>query len=159
MDPAEKTYKRKKQTTKTTQNSPFPVKKVHNQKSCSADKQRLVSDLDWKDGKGKYTGVSVMTDEGVLVAHGRGKLNFADGSVYIGPFRYGSMHGSGATYQSVHGGEYFGGYKQNLKHGFGEENFSDGSRYVGQYRSDIPHGFGIQYSGKEDDYAVYCGDW
>lgn len=149
----------KKQTTKKSQNKTLPVKTDDNRKFPSVDKPRLVADLDWEDGKGQYTGVSVMTNEGVLVAHGRGTLIFADGSVYMGPFRYGCMHGSGATYQSADGGEYFGGYKQNRKHGFGEEKFSNGSRYVGQYRNDIPNGFGIQYSGKEDDDAVYCGDW
>jgi len=158
-NPTNKRNTGKKQTTKNSQNKTLPVKKDDNRKPPSVDKPRLVSDLDWEDGKGQYTGVSVMTDEGVLVAHGRGKLIFADGSVYMGPFRYGCMHGSGATYQSADGGEYFGGYKQNRKHGFGEETFSNGSRYVGQYRNDIPNGFGIQYSGKEDDDAVYCGDW
>lgn len=100
-----------------------------------------------------------MKEDGVLVAHGRGKLVLANGDIYVGPFQFGCMHGSGATYRSVTGGEYFGSYNQNRKHGFGEAKSASGSRYVGQYRNDLPNGFGIQYGGEDDDAAVYCGDW
>ena len=60
--------------------------------------------------------------------HGRGKLNYADGSWYDGDWDCGVRHGAGEFHQCI--GEdkfivYKGQWYNDLKHGIGQEIFPD----------------------------------
>lgn len=66
---------------------------------------------------------------------GKGKLTFADGSVYEGDFSDGKMHGKG-RYQWANTGHWFEGeYTRNFKDGPGVYYYSEHNYKKGVWRS------------------------
>jgi hypothetical protein len=71
--------------------------------------------------------------------NGKGRILFANGNEYIGPFEMGEMHGENARVSELSGGIYKGDFQHDLRHGNGEYTTSN-RRYVGQFEHGRPHG-------------------
>ncbi len=72
------------------------------------------------------------------MAHGKGKLIYADGEAYEGDFQDGEFHGKG-KYTCANGNTYEGDWQSGMKHGSGMQTFPDGSTYVEvEYINDKP---------------------
>jgi hypothetical protein len=83
------------------------------------------------------------------------RLDFADGSYYVGKNRNGQPHGAGTKYFK-NGDVYSGEWKDGLRDGKGVITFANGDRYEGNFQEDEFHLFGkmIYYDG-----SIYDGAW
>jgi len=63
--------------------------------------------------------------------HGQGRMDWSDGSYYVGSFKEGEFDGEGEWYDAADGESYTGGFKYGVKHGRGEHY------YRGQYRMGV----------------------
>jgi serine/threonine protein kinase len=86
---------------------------------------------------------------------GKGKLTYANGSVYSGDFSGGLRHGVG-TFRNSKGDTYEGQWKNDRFDGNGVLTLSDGSRYEGGFKEGNRHGTGTQIYA---DGRHYTGDW
>ena len=86
---------------------------------------------------------------------GKGKLTYANGSVYSGDFSGGLRHGVG-TFRSSKGDTYEGQWKNDRFDGNGVLTLSDGSRYEGSFKEGNRQGTGTQIYA---DGRQYTGDW
>lgn len=86
---------------------------------------------------------------------GRGKYRFADGSVYIGKFRQGKLHGTGIL-KDISGVIYHGEFHQGRKSGEGKLTRPNGASYMGQLKGGLFHGKG-KYLYENGD--IYKGEW
>ena len=64
--------------------------------------------------------------------------------------------GNYRTQTDIHGDEYVGGYKNNLKSGFGTYTWANGDKYEGEWKYDQRSGQGTQTYANGD---VYSGEW
>ncbi|KAL3780732.1 hypothetical protein HJC23_001014 [Cyclotella cryptica] len=87
--------------------------------------------------------------------HGEGKLEWANGNVYIGWFKNGVIEGRG-TITFHDGTEYSGQWRNNKFHGEGTRRFKNGNVYNGSYVDGKRHGQGKCYFANGD---LYSGDW
>ncbi len=86
---------------------------------------------------------------------GKGKLTYANGSVYVGDFSSGLRQGVGA-FRNSKGDTYEGQWKNDRFDGNGKLTLSDGSRYEGTFKDGNRHGTGTQIYA---DGRQYTGDW
>jgi hypothetical protein len=96
------------------------------------------------------------------VPHGEGEYTWADGSRYVGSWRFGFKEGFG-VYEDLSGYRYRGEWRRSEKWGFGTESGEtlDGREYVyeGGFMGNQRHGYGtkngdirVRYrNGKRDD--------
>ena len=89
------------------------------------------------------------------IPHGRGKMDFKNGSIYIGQWKDGKMHGKG-TIKWSNGSFYVGNWDYGKRSGFGIYSWKDGSRYKGQWEENNMTGYGIFY---HHDGRVTRGYW
>ena len=73
--------------------------------------------------------------------HGRAKVTFPSGNVYVGDFQHGKPHGKG-TFTWADGAVYDGEYQDDKKHGKGTFTFADGRVYDGEWQDGKRHGKG-----------------
>jgi hypothetical protein len=88
--------------------------------------------------------------------HGRGAIDWPDGSRYVGSVVRGVRHGKGAMRHAASGTEYEGDWVGGQREGWGEARYADGSFYRGGWACDARHGRGalVHASGN-----VYVGEW
>eukprot|EP00752_Nemacystus_decipiens_P018357 g16468.t1 len=86
--------------------------------------------------------------------HGRGRMVYADSTVYDGEFRQGQRHGEGCMTGA--GCQYTGQWKMGKKEGAGTMKYPDGARYEGSWENDQRHGHGTYHYASG---AVYDGLW
>lgn len=85
-----------------------------------------------------YTGVVDRQD----IPHGKGKMQFNNGALYDGDFRYGQPNGAG-TFVSPEGAKYIGSFRLGIPEGYGEISYPNGGRYEGEWQHGKIHGKGI----------------
>ena len=76
------------------------------------------------------------------IPHGKGTINFENGSVYSGDWKGGRMHGRG-IFSWGPGSFLIGEWKENEADGYGTLRTFAGQSYIGQWRRDKFHGKGI----------------
>ena len=99
-------------------------------------------------------GAQVPTDSDGQV-HGRAKVTFPDGAVYVGDFQHGKKHGKG-TFTFASGAVYDGEWQDDKKHGKGTFTYPDGRVYAGEYQHGKKHGKGTETYANGN---VYDGEW
>ncbi len=88
--------------------------------------------------------------------HGKGTMNYVDGSIYTGEWANGKRSGVGKLTWMSGKGEYYGQWKEDMKDGYGESVFPNGGSYRGEWKEGKIHGYGI----KTDARGVECcGIW
>ena len=75
---------------------------------------------------------------------GHGELAFPDGDSYSGEFRQHEFSGYG-TYLYADGGKYEGYWENGMFNGAGTMEYPDGSIYSGEWKDDMKHGLGVYY--------------
>lgn len=73
--------------------------------------------------------------------HGKGRIEFNNGTSYEGDFYWGAMHGYG-TFNMLSGDKYIGQLHQNNVHGEGKMEYGNGDVYEGHWRYGERHGQG-----------------
>jgi hypothetical protein len=104
-------------------------------------------------GKNHYKG---QTKNGM--AHGSGKITFADGNEYKGEWENGKMHGNGIM-KFAHGDVYEGEWENGKEHGSGVMTFADrfdGYVYKGAWENGKMNGSGVMKLAGVD---VYQGEF
>ena len=86
---------------------------------------------------------------------GKGKLTYANGSVYVGDFASGLRQGAG-VFRTSKGDVYEGQWKNDRFDGNGKLALADGSRYEGNFKDGNRHGTGTQIYA---DGRQYSGAW
>ena len=84
-----------------------------------------------------------------------GRVQYANGDVYVGELKDGEAHGRG-TYTFSSGDKYEGDWKDGKAHGRGTRTFSDGDKYEGDFKDGKVHGKGTYTFSSGDKYV---GDW
>jgi hypothetical protein len=95
------------------------------------------------------------------IRHGKGAMNFTDGTKYNGEWVADCFDGNG-EFCWPDGRKFNGRYKNNKMHGLGEVTWPDGRAYLGEYKMDKIHGHGVVtlldgrgFEGEfQDDYPV-----
>ena len=83
------------------------------------------------------------------------RIEFPNGDVYEGEWKFGKQHGRGKiTYSS--GAVYEGEWKDGKRHGRGKITYPNGAVYEGEWKEDKPHGHG-KYT--HPDGRVYEGEF
>lgn len=90
-----------------------------------------------------------------LLAHGKGKYTWSDGTLYDGEWDEGKMTGAG-KFLWTSGASYEGDISGGHLHGFGSLIGLDGSIYKGAWRMNIQHGLGKK---KYFNLDTYEGSW
>lgn len=90
-----------------------------------------------------------------LLAHGKGKYTWSDGTHYDGEWDEGKMTGSG-KFLWTSGASYKGDISGGHLHGFGSFIGVDASIYEGAWRMNIQHGLGKK---KYYNFDTYQGTW
>jgi len=85
----------------------------------------------------------------------KGIMSYADGSKYVGEFKYGKINGLG-TMSYADGSKYVGEFKDSYMSGRGTMIYADGSKYVGGFKDSLYFGYG-NYEDK--DANVKSGHW
>eukprot|EP00542_Grammatophora_oceanica_P013126 CAMPEP_0194034482 /NCGR_PEP_ID=MMETSP0009_2-20130614/6893_1 /TAXON_ID=210454 /ORGANISM="Grammatophora oceanica, Strain CCMP 410" /LENGTH=711 /DNA_ID=CAMNT_0038675423 /DNA_START=103 /DNA_END=2238 /DNA_ORIENTATION=+ len=114
-------------------------------------------DVHGQPRKGRYSGMIVRGKNKDVPHDEYGHIQFENGDLYDGPFHYGFMQGSNATFQWKQGDVYRGDMYLNMRHGEGEYVTVHQRRYVGSYKKDVPHGYGILYN--SDKTIFHLGQW
>ena len=83
-------------------------------------------------------GEQAPTDSGGRV-HGRAKVTYPSGNVYVGEWQHGNQHGKG-KFTWADGAVYVGDFQDDKRHGKGTHTFADGAVYDGEYQDDKWHG-------------------
>ncbi len=86
---------------------------------------------------------------------GRGRKQWAGGSVYDGGWRAGKFHGRG-TMSWANGERYRGEWRNGARDGRGVHDFLNGNRYNGAWRDGLPSGRGTL---SRPDGMKYSGEW
>ena len=87
--------------------------------------------------------------------HGNGKLVYPSGNKYSGQFHNDTRTGYGEFYYSGSDECYIGYWKNNKRDGRGEYRFKDGSIFRGVFKNDLKHGVGKKMSRNME----YTGVW
>ncbi|XP_012274645.1 alsin [Orussus abietinus] len=92
--------------------------------------------------------------------HGTGKLEWADGTTYVGEFHKGVMQGSGKM-EIPSQSTYEGQWQDNKQNGYGIMKYSNGDIYEGYFKDGLPHGHGIRKEGSftSSIASIYIGEW
>ena len=77
-----------------------------------------------------------------FLAHGKGVMQYNNGSVYEGDFRNGIRFGAG-TYQTAEGDKYVGNFRNAIAEGYGEGSYRDGTSYEGEWKQGEINGSGV----------------
>lgn len=86
---------------------------------------------------------------------GKGKLEYADGSIYLGTFHANKRHGFG-SYRYPNGDYYEGAWMHDQMQGKGIYVYHNGDRYEGEFKRGMMHGEGtFQF----EDGSIYHGGW
>ncbi|MCB0526429.1 MAG: caspase family protein [Saprospiraceae bacterium] len=89
--------------------------------------------------------------------HGQGKMIYADGNVYDGPFFFNKKQGSNGTMIFASNGDrYVGEWKRDQPNGRGVYYFASRERYEGDFVNGTFEGEGTMYY---PDGATYAGGW
>jgi hypothetical protein len=88
--------------------------------------------------------------------HGVGKMTYADGNVYEGPFVQGRKQGDGGTMTYLNGDRYVGQWSSDLPNGKGKYFFKTKERYEGDFKNGTFEGQGTM---TYPDGAYYRGAW
>ena len=86
----------------------------------------------------KYAGQWI---KGTQIQQGRGFMQWADGSRYLGEFQNNKIHGKGKVVFSNEDW-YQGSFVKGKKSGYGKYVFVDGRSYLGDWLNDKQHGEG-----------------
>jgi hypothetical protein len=117
-------------------------------RSSMCDKTYGVSHKTVLDSMGNTGIYSGTLDRNTDLPHGRGRMNYQDGSTYEGQWLFGdwsgfgrltcsSTAGSGTTSSSNSSTEYYeGGWFDNMKHGCGVLHYADGKIFDGSFKFD-----------------------
>ncbi len=97
---------------------------------------------------GEYTGWYRGNRIKGYLPHGRGEMDYFNGSRYVGQWRDGKMHGRGVIYWSD-GSVYAGEWRHGKRTGYGTYTWPSGSRYVGSWKDNIMDGRGTMYRDTE----------
>ena len=88
---------------------------------------------------------------------GHGVAFFERGTIYVGDFFGGMMHGVG-TYTWPDGTKFVGEFTRNTITGKGKYIWPDGSSYKGSVLNGLCHGYGVMH-GVNHGIPCYKGDW
>jgi len=88
---------------------------------------------------------------------GHGVAFFERGTIYVGDFFGGMMHGVG-TYTWPDGTKFVGEFTRNTITGKGKYIWPDGSSYKGSVLNGLCHGYGVMH-GVNNGIPCYKGDW
>ncbi|KAL6517710.1 hypothetical protein OROMI_033411 [Orobanche minor] len=91
-----------------------------------------------------------------MIAHGKGKYKWSDGTVYDGDWEEGRMTGKGKIFWPTSQTTYDGDFSAGYLNGFGTYIGSDGSIYKGSWKMSSQHGIGRKQYPNSD---VYDGCW
>lgn len=91
---------------------------------------------------GVYTGWYIRNAASGVVPQKRGRIRWDDGSIYMGQWKDGKMHGRGMMKWSD-GATYEGEWNEGRRSGFGIYTWKSGTRYMGQWKDNRKHGYGI----------------
>ncbi|KAE8993030.1 hypothetical protein PR003_g20734 [Phytophthora rubi] len=95
-----------------------------------------------------YEGETLLVSEcGVPVYHGKGRLEFKTGFTYVGDFVHGRMHGTGRIEWHASGVVYAGDLTHNEITGRGTYWWPNGSSYEGDVKRGKRHGRGVFVTG------------
>lgn len=89
-----------------------------------------------------------------MLAHGKGVMNYHNGSVYEGEFRNGLRSGAG-TYETAEGDKYIGSFRNDIPEGYGRVSYVDGSRYEGEWAHGVINGRGVFVYTSGDSFEGY----
>jgi len=101
-----------------------------------AGELRLIASLRLADG-GVYAGD---TDADGLLS-GSGRVDWANGSYYVGEFQHGQFHGQG-RYVGTTGFSAAGAFEDGQLTGVGRTEYLDGTHYEGDFKHGLMHGHG-----------------
>ena len=103
-------------------------------------------------GYGDYKWESKQSYDGVWLngqPHGKGTINFANGSQYIGPFKHGLGHGYGEMTEKKSDGsirwKYKGNFINGRRSGWGSLTIRSTNKYVGNFLNGMAHGRGSYF--------------
>ena len=77
--------------------------------------------------------------------HGKAKVTYPDGHVYVGELEHGDLHGQG-KYTWANGAVHVGECQHNKKHGHGKFTFPDGVFDLVSFVDDRPSGEAVRFS-------------
>lgn len=106
-------------------------------------------------GEGIYESPDGDKFEGEISERGKGKLIYADGTVYEGMFYKMQKAGKGVEIYG-NGTEYRGMFKQNMKWGKGKMKFGNGDLFEGNFKEGKRNGIGKYVIAKGGEFV---GDW
>ena len=92
------------------------------------------------------------------VYNGDCRIDWPDGSSYIGQFINNNIEGYG-IYTFTDQAKYVGFWKNNIKHGIGTLYYPNGSKLQGEFRYDAPNGKGILYTVNDNESYLYVGNF
>ena len=81
--------------------------------------------------------------------HGKAKVTYPNGDVYIGEYQHGQKHGHG-TCTWADGAVYVGVWQHGDRHGQGTFNYVSGAVYIGEWQHNKRHGGGKLANAKGD---------
>jgi len=84
------------------------------------------------------------------------EYRYPSGSVYVGGFKDGKLHGFGKYKYHPSGDRYEGEWVADMKHGQGMYQYDCGDRYTGEWRAGKKHGKGTYAFASGDEYT---GNW
>eukprot|EP00744_Colponema_vietnamica_P006950 GILI01010035.1.p1 GENE.GILI01010035.1~~GILI01010035.1.p1 ORF type:complete len:1026 (-),score=267.21 GILI01010035.1:155-3232(-) len=84
------------------------------------------------------------------------EYKYPSGSVYVGGFKDGKLHGFGRYKYHPSGDIYEGEWLSDMKHGHGIYTYDGGDRYTGEWRAGKKHGKGTYTFASGDEYV---GAW
>lgn len=114
--------------------NPEPPQKASESASDNA-KVGETDRLGWRGGD--YSGSTLNG-----MPHGKGKLTYPDGAVYIGEFSHGEFSGKGKSLMPD-GRVYEGEFSAGGANGQGVYTWPNGRKYVGAFQNDKMHGHGV----------------
>jgi hypothetical protein len=88
--------------------------------------------------------------------HGLGKMTYADGAIYEGPFYYGKREGEEGVITYINDDRYIGQWSNDFSNGKGKYYFKSGERFEGDFVNGEFDGQGSMYY---TDGAYYTGSW
>lgn len=92
---------------------------------------------------------------GVLQSIKKGKINYTNGDIYVGPLKNNIMYGVGSYWSEADGELFHGTFVNGTRTGYGVSKWLNGSSYTGNWANDTFDGHGILITPTKK----YLGPW